>query len=256
MERENASGEQPIIAPARFLGLNQITPVDNRCAVGIVAFCPFHGLAEKADARPLGRPLLSHINRAQQLQATIAGRDVLMVERVYGGPVCATVIEEMAYLGVQRVIGCGYSGSLRADIMPGDIVVATLGYASDGTTREYTEADEVGPSGRALAAYEELDAALRDGVRSACVWTTDAIYREYPSKVAAWADRGADVVNMDTSPLYAVSQSVGIEAIYLSVVSDYVGADEWVESFRGIDDAMARLHQIVLRLAAAVSGRE
>ncbi len=250
MGSENTRGEQPIITPARFLALNEVTPADNECTAAIVAFCPFYGLTERANARPLGRQLLSHVNPAQQFQAAIEGRDVLMVERVYGGPVCATVIEEMAYLGVQRVIGCGYSGSLRADIRPGDIVLAASGLVSDGTSRQYTDAGEVHPGRGMLEAYATLDASVRGRVHPVCVWTTDAIYREYPSQVAAWARRGADVVNMDTSPLYAVSQAVGVEAIYVSVVSDHVGADEWVESFRGIDDAVSTLQQIVLELAA------
>jgi uridine phosphorylase len=220
--------------------------------VTIVAFCPFRGLLDKVSARPAARPLLSHINPGQQFQATVEGRDVLMVERVYGGPVCATVIEEMAYLGVRHVIGCGYSGSLRAEIRPGEIVLATSGLASDGTTHEYTDAEEVRPSGAMLEAYAKLGASSRERVRAARVWTTDAIYREYPSKVAAWAERGADVVNMDTSPLYAVSEAVGIEAIYFSVISDYVGAEEWEEDFSEVGDAVDALHALVLTLIGAL----
>lgn len=249
---DDPAGEQPIITPARFLGLSDVRAADNHRTVAVAAFCPLHGLVDKAGARPLARQLLSHINPAQQFEATIEGRDVLMVERVYGGPVCATVVEEMAYLGVQHVIGCGYSGSLRAEIRPGDVVLATSGLASDGTTGEYTDAEEVRPSRGMLKAYGKLDASLRERVRPACVWTTDAIYREYPSKVAAWVERGADVVNMDTSPLYAVSQAVDIEAIYLSVVSDHVGGEEWEEDFSRIGDAVDCLHDLVCRLIGAL----
>lgn len=244
--------DEPIITPARFLGLSGVTPADSPCTSAIVAFCPFHGLTGKAGARPLGRQLLTHLNPAQQYRATIGGRDVLMVERVYGGPVCATVIEEMAYLGVSHVVGYGYCGSLRPDVEPADIVLATSGLVSDGTSREYTTAGEAEPGPGMLRAYAKLEPSVRERVRPVTVWTTDAIYREYPAGVAAWRKAGADVVNMDTSHLYAVSRAVGIDAIYLSVVSDYVGGDEWEEDFTAIGDALDDLHHLVLNLASAV----
>lgn len=175
-----------------------------------------------------------------------------MVDCVYGGPVCAAVLEEMAHLGVKHVIGYGYSGSLREEIAPGRIVLATSAIVSDGTSREYTTASRVEASAVLMAVYEKLDAELRAHVSEGQVWTTDALYREYPSKIQSWVKAGADFVNMDTSHFYAVSRAVGVESLYFSLISDYVGGEEWYQQFLNIGESRELLQDIVLKLVSIV----
>lgn len=244
--------ERPIITPAQWLALEGVSPEDNQCTVAVVAFCPFHSMKDKARARPLGKSLLSHIDAAHQFQGVAGDRQILMIDCVYGGPVCATVAEDMAYLGVKYVIGYGYSGSLRPGITPGSIMVASSAFVSDGTSREYCESSQVEPSRVLVAAYEKLDASLRAGVIAGKAWTTDAIYREYPSRIRSWIEAGADFVNMDTSTFYAVSRVVSIQALYFSLISDYVGGEKWEEQFWDIDAPRAHLQDIVLKLAAVL----
>ena len=244
--------EVPIITPSEFLSMEGITSEDNECTVAILAFCPFHSLKDKARARPLNKSLFIHIDQIHQFHGFIDQRQVLMIDCVYGGPVCATVVEEMAYLGVKYVIGYGYSGSLRREIIPGSIVLASSGIVSDGTSREYSEASEVKASAVLMAAYDKLDGSLRDHVLPGKAWTTDAIYREYPSKIQSWLQAGADFVNMDTSHFYSASHAVGIEVLYLSLISDYVGGEEWEQRFLSIGELRDQLQEIVLKLATLV----
>lgn len=244
--------ETPIITPSQFLSLEGITSGDNQCTVAIVAFCPFHETKDKTHAHPLDKSLFIHIDATHQFQGFVAERQVLMVDCVYGGPVCATVIEEMAYLGVKYVIGYGYSGSLRQELAPGSVVLASSGVVSDGTSREYSGSSEVKASAVLMTAYNKLDASLRHGVRSGKAWTTDAIYREYPSKARSWLHAGADFVNMDTSHFYAVSQAVGIEALYFSLISDYVGREKWEQKFLSIGESRERLREMILKLITMI----
>ena len=247
--------ETPLITPSRFLSLEGIARADNPCTAAVIAFCPFHGMKDLAHARPLEKPLFVHVDRSHQFQGIVEGRRVLMVECVYGGPVCATVIEEMAHLGVKHVIGYGYSGSLREAIVPGTIVLASSGTVSDGASREYLDAPEVEGSAALMAAFDTLDGSLRAGVRTGRAWTTDAIYREYPSKIQSWIQAGADFVNMDTSHFYAVSQAVGIEALYFSLISDYVGGETWDQQFRDLQKPRERLQKIILELIPLIPVR-
>ena len=244
--------EVPIITPSEFLSMEGITSEDNECTVAILAFCPFHSLKDKARARPLNKSLFIHIDQIHQFHGFIDQRQVLMIDCVYGGPVCATVVEEMAYLGVKYVIGYGYSGSLRREIIPGSIVLASSGIVSDGTSREYSEASEVKASAVLMAAYDKLDGSLRDHVLPGKAWTTDAIYREYPSKARSWLHAGADFINMDTSHFYAVSQAVGIEALYFSLISDYVGREKWEQKFLSIGESRERLREMILKLITMI----
>lgn len=244
--------ETPIITPSQFLSLEGITAEDNRCEVAIIGFCPFHQMKEKAHARPLKKSLFIHIDVAHQFYGFIEGLQVLMVDCVCGGPVCATVIEEMAYLGVKYVIGYGYAGALREEFIPGSIVLASSGIVSDGTSREYSKLSEVKASEHFMIQYNKLDPSLRDGVLPGTAWTSDAIYREYPSKIQSWIQAGADFVNMNTSHFYAVSSAVGIEALCFSLISDYVGGEKWEQQFQNLGQSRSQLHEIVLNLAMSV----
>ena len=245
--------ETPIITPSRFMSMEGITNEDNQCEVAIIGFCTFYGMKEKAHARPLKKSLFTHIDVDHQFHGFIGGLQLLMVDCVYGGPVCASIIEEMAYLGVKYVIGYGYSGSLREEFIPGSIVLESSGFVSDGASREYSDQSEVKASEHLMTQYDNLDASLREGVLSGKTWTTDAIYREYPSKIQSWLKAGADFVNMDTSHFYAVSRTVGIEALCFSLISDYVGGKKWKHQFHNLEESRAQLYQIVLELAASVS---
>lgn len=245
--------ETPIITPSQFLSTEGITSDDNQCEVAIIGFCTFYGMKEKAHARPLKKPLFTHIDASHQFHGFIDGLQVLMVDCVYGGPVCATVIEEMAYLGVKCVIGYGYSGSLREEFIPGTIVLESSGFVSDGTSREYSQISEVKASEHLMSQYNKLEASVREGVCEGKTWTTDVIYREYPSKIQSWLKAGADFVNMDTSHFYAVSSVVGIEVLCFSLISDYVGGKKWKHQFHDLEESRAQLYQIVLNLATLAS---
>ena len=54
---------------------------------------------------------------------------------------------------------------------------------------------------------------------------------------------------MDASHFYAVSHAVSVEALYFSLISDYVGGDEWKEEFKNIAESREELQELVLTLA-------
>ena len=64
---------------------------------------------------------------------------------IWGGPMCATMIEGLSVLGIEYFIGYGASGSLDSSIPLGSIMVAESSFCSDGTSREYSAEEEVYP---------------------------------------------------------------------------------------------------------------
>jgi uridine phosphorylase len=170
----------------------------------------------------------------------------MLVGPIFGGPMCAVIIEELAACGVKYFIGYGASGTLDSSIPPCSIMVADTALCSDGASKEYTARNEV-------SADVEMLKRLRDEIKrrglpdiSGKVWTTDAIYREYPSTVAYWKKKGARFVNMDTSPFYAVAKEKGVKAAYLSAVSDNVSGEKWSGWYPDFDKAMAQVYDISL----------
>jgi uridine phosphorylase len=245
---------QPIITPGKFLGHDSLPPELQGCSLAIVGFCRFYDMKRKLSAEPISESLFSHLDRAHQFVGQIADSNILALECVYGGPLSATVLEELAHYGVKKVVGYGYAGSLTRTIPIGQIVLADAAVVSDGTSREYLpNAEFVYPD--SVLAHHLRECAAKNGVtiREAKVWTTDAIYREYPEKVAGWREVGADVVNMDTSHFYAVSRVVGISAIYACVVSDCVEGPMWDEGFARIQPAMSDLQDLIVETLTEIA---
>lgn len=244
--------ETPLITPERLLRELGIDPAKYRFTTALLSFMPVGFMAWKFGGKRLRRPL---VPMAPHLWVR-RGERVLLVGPIYGGPVCAAVLEELSSFGVQQAIAYGLSGSLKEGVTPRQIVVANSAFCSDGTSREYTDQEEVGPD---LALRDLALQVLRGrGVEPELgrIWTTDALYREFPSKVAYWRERGAGFVDMEAAPFYAVAQVKGIKAVLLSVVSDSVGGGEWSGWSPGIRSAVALLWKVCLEMVDRLQGRE
>jgi len=216
-------------------------------------------MQRKLLAEPLPERIFSHLDEAHQFVAPVqTGRigdsRILALECLYGGPLSATVMEELAHYGIRRVVGYGYAGSLTRTVPIGQIVLAETAIVSDGTSREYLpDANFVYPDSGLAHQVHERAAKGNVTICGGTVWTTDAIYREYPEKVAQWRRAGADVVNMDTAHFYAVSQVVGISAVYACVVSDCVEGPAWEDGFARIKQAMSDLQDVIVDVLTEIS---
>lgn len=237
----------PLITPKKWLGHNTL-PIES-CSVAVVGFCRFGAMKQKLLAELLPESRFSHLDLSHQFVGQVGGRQLLALERIYGGPLSATVIEELAYYGIQKVIGYGYAGSLTLNIPVGQIVLADAAFISDGTSREYlSEEGFVYPDNELSQQIEECAARTNLPFRKVKVWTTDALYREYPEKIRGWREAGAEVVNMDTSHFYAVSHIVGISSAYLCVVSDCLDGPVWEDGFARIGQAMSDLQNLIVEV--------
>jgi len=152
---------------------------------------------------------------------------MILAGPIFGGPMCAVVVEELSALGVRDFIGYGYSGCLDPKVSPGCIMVADASFCSDGTTKEYCTGNEVSANPEMLSYLVSLIHSRSVTLERGKVWTTDAIYREFPSKVKRWKNAGARFVNIETASLYAVARAKGLRAVYLSVVSDTLEGEKW-----------------------------
>lgn len=241
---------QPIITPSKWLGRDALSGDADGCSVAIVGFCRFGNMKDRLSAETLSERCFSHLDQRHQFIGQVDGKQVLALECLYGGPMAATVIEELAHYGITRVVGYGYAGSISNTLRVGQVTVADSAIPSDGTSREYLpEAEIVRPVARSMEILTDCAAEAGIEVRSARVWTTDAIYREYPAKIERWKYAGADVVNMDTGHFYAVSQVVGLSAIYACVISDDVSGSRWDDGFARIQQGTRDMQGLVLNTA-------
>ena len=211
-------------------------------------------LVQGLGARPLGYQVLTGMGEfpgnplPYTHELAIGQARVGVIARCgWGGPQTAILVEELAYIGVTKIIGIGAVGSIDPAIPKGSQVVAQVALTTDGTSKAYTDAPEL--MGDALLCSLALAAGerLSTGVRKVCAVTTDAIYRETEAVVEAWRTKGAQVVNMETSALYAASATCGISSVWIGHVSDSMRGSEW-EEWTGIEDMTVVSAKLVLAM--------
>jgi uridine phosphorylase len=173
-------------------------------------------------------------------KARIGGDEVLVLTRcVWGGPQVAILVEELACLGVRCIVGYGIAGSMDPALRRGNLIVGASALASDGTTRAYSREETILPDGSLLEQAMRLGG--QDPLTCVRVATVDALYRETHELIDGYKARGAGVVNMETSPLYAVTKACGIRAIWLGYVSDLLLDGRWDDWYVPTGEAASKV---------------
>ncbi|AGF84909.1 phosphorylase family 1 protein [Moumouvirus goulette] len=201
----------PYITPKKLLSKSSL-PIE--VDVAFICFCPMPSTFEKykIDVQLKNR-LFLHTHNSHILFGQYLNYKFVVVSEVYGGPIGVTTVEELKYYGIKKIIGLGFVGSFNNNIKTGNIVFAEKSLIELGTTPHYltTKDDYVFPS---------LDFNIN--CIKTCVWTTNALYREYRDDILFAMEKDCAVVNMDTSHLYASCQLLGIPCAYYAIVSDVI----------------------------------
>lgn len=227
----------PVLTPEQVLQLRGVNLDEFHFDVAVFCFRGQTASRRVLDVFPVTRIEPNILYGSRAYAGHVDGKRVIILPEVlWGGPVTAILLEELACFGVQTAVGFGAAGSLISPQHIGRILVADRAVCSDGTSQQYTGEPVVSPASEMLrltleiasqfAAQEETTPILGS------VYTTDALYQEWPARVRQWRESGATFVNLETSPFYAVATHLGISAVYLGLVTDYVGDPEgWQHGF-------------------------
>ncbi|MGD2126725.1 MAG: nucleoside phosphorylase [Desulfobacteraceae bacterium] len=177
---------------------------------------------EKIDPHDLG---LFKIYQVKDSPMTLSGPFL-------GAPQAVMGMEKMIALGAKRIWVLGWCGSLQPSLRIGDLFVPTGAVSEEGTSQHYPIAD------KALTTDKELNKILETALREAgypfvrgMAWTTDAPYRETPSKVKAHQERGILAVEMEMSAMMTVAIYRSVKLAGLLVVSDELFELKWHTGF-------------------------
>jgi len=156
------------------------------------------------------------------------GKRIAVFNPGVGAPAAATSLEDIIGLGATKIIGCGGAGIVKQGFDVGHIIVPTGAVRDEGTSHHYQPVDvAVVPHPLAVDA---IDAELSDaGVPhdKGLTWTTDAIFRETPEKVARRREQGCISVEMEASAMFAVAMFRGAVYGQLLYAGDDVSAQKW-----------------------------
>lgn len=150
-----------------------------------------------------------------------------------GAAMAVMTLEKLIALGCRKVLVMGWCGALRPELRVGDILLPTWGRSEEGVSAHYPLA---APAAAAPALTDKVMAALTlAGLasRQGPIWTTDAPYRELPSKIKKFAAQGIMAVDMEFSALCTVAAFRRIELAAVMLVSDELYHDAWQPGYTG-----------------------
>lgn len=156
------------------------------------------------------------------------GRPVAVLHPGVGAPLAAMFLEILAAMGVRTVVGVGGAGALLHELTLGHAVILGSALRDEGTSLHYlppSRTVDADPDG--IGVLERvLDGAGLPWVVGRA-WTTDAIYRETPARVARRRAEGCAVVDMEASALLAVARRIGVGYGQLFLSGDSLAGPEW-----------------------------
>ena len=224
----------PHLTPSKLVGRRFAPNTFPGIKVALVGYCPRPAILDRYAPRDTTDQYFIHVPPSSVQICKHNGIEFLSLVHVYGGPVSAALVEELAYYEIEYVLAYGLAGGLGTkNLRMGDFYLIERALAMDGTTPHYTQ-DALIPSD-ALLNTRILELAQQTGfpnITSVQAWTGDAIYREYDEELEAARAQGCDIVNCDSSHLFAVSRAVGIHSTECGVLSDVASSDgaEWAST--------------------------
>lgn len=176
--------------------------------------------------------------------------DVLITLGAVGCPSCAGNLDLFHAMGVDKVMFCGGGGVLDRNIEVGQLLLVDGAIRDEGFSYHYLPPSRVAKANPAvnakIAAY--LDAQEISYLRG-LTWTTDAIFRETPDRIARRKEEGAKIVEMEQAGCLAVAQFRGFDYGALIYGGDDVSQDEWSNrSWRSREGIRYDLVALCLRL--------
>jgi 5'-methylthioadenosine phosphorylase/purine-nucleoside phosphorylase len=185
---------------------------------------------------------------------TFQGKPVSVQASGMGCPSAAIVIEELAMLGVKRIVRVGTCGGLQPDMKLGDLIVAISAVPADSTATHLVPEPHVPTADWALV-HGSVHAAKELGrpVRVGPIVSSDLFYNPDDGQYQRWSARGILAVEMEAAVLFTLGALKGLQAGCLLTVSDIVVEGEFV---RISDDEMrAAVEQMTeLALTTVTSG--
>ncbi len=176
-------------------------------------------------AMKLNNPIKLGVNREYtSFLGEIANEKVLVISTGMGGPSTAICVEELAELGIKKLIRVGTSGGMQLNVNAGDIVIAQAAIRQEGTSKEYVPIEypavaDLELTNALVEASKELGYTYHTGV----VQCKDSFYGQHdPEKMPvgyellnkwdAWIKAGALCSEMETASLYIVSSVLRLQA--------------------------------------------
>lgn len=171
---------------------------------------------------------LDYVNSGED-QHTIYGLENIIFVVPFVGSACAVAtIEEMASLGVKKVLACGSAGLIDDRFDENKLFVITDAIRDEGASYHYAPPEvKAETSQRITKIIEDVFKEKAIEYEKGRVWTTDAFYRETEKLIALRKSQGVIAVEMECSAFCIASKFKNVEFGQFLYFSDTVKGMDW-----------------------------
>lgn len=161
-------------------------------------------------------------------EMTVNGQRLVVMQPGVGAPMSAAFMDELIALGCRKFIACGGCGVLDEQVSLGQAVIPVSAIRDEGTSYHYLPpAREVASSPAAVTVIKSTLEGHNVPYLLGKTWTTDAIYRETPDKMALRRSEGCLTVEMETAAFCAVAQFRDVIFGQILYGGDDLTGEEW-----------------------------
>lgn len=176
--------------------------------------------------------------------------EVLLTLGQVGCPACAGNLDLFHAMGITKVMFCGGGGVLDRNIEVGQILVVDGAIRDEGFSYQY-----IAPS-RVIRTDQETKEKIINYLKGndipylqGLTWTTDAIFRETPERIALRKEEGAKIVEMEQAGCIAVARFRHFSYGALIYGGDDLSGEEWsMRGWRSRDGVRYDLVQLCRKL--------
>jgi uridine phosphorylase len=190
----------------------------------------------------------SEIGHNPVYEMTVGAERIAVMHPGVGAPLAAGFLDELIALGCRDFIACGGCGVLDGEIGFGHVVVPATAVRDEGTSYHYLPPSrEVAASLIAVQAIEQAMQAHHVPYIVGKTWTTDAFYRETPTRIARRRAEGCQVVEMEAAAFFAVAQFRAVTFGQMLYGGDDLTGDAWDgRNWQKESGTRARLFQLAI----------
>ena len=154
--------------------------------------------------------------------------DVILILGFVGCPACAGNLDFFNAKGIQKVMFCGGGGVLDKNIDVGRILVVDSAIRDEGFSYHYLKPSRyVFTDKKVVQTITQYLSERGIPYITGRTWTTDALFRETPERIAHRREEGAKIVEMEQAGCLAVAQCRGFAYGAVIYAGDDVSQSEW-----------------------------
>lgn len=216
--------KKPHLTPENLVGQRFARDVFGDTKIALIGYCPPPDSLKKYPQVSLEDQYFIHLAPESVKQFSFGSINFLSLHHVYGGPVSASTVEEMAYYGIEYILAYGLAGGLGTrGLKMGDFYLVESALVKDGTTPHYSQEPVIFANQELVSQIVDLTSKNLPMIPVRAV-TADAIYQEYDAFLDKSRDSGCDIINLDSSHLFAASlynnERKKIKTVECGVISD------------------------------------